>query len=84
MSYQVLIRSSAEKEMDALPVAFHKRIAAKIVSLGENPRPAGCKKLKGTDGYRIRIGNYRVVYTIDDKAVLVTVVGVGHRREVYR
>ena len=84
MSYQVLIRSSAEKEMGTLPNAFHKRISAKIASLGDNPRPSGCKKLNGTDGYRIRIGNYRVVYTIDDKAALVTVVGVGHRREVYR
>ena len=70
--------------MDILPNAFHKRIAAKIVGLGDNPRPSGCKKLSGTDGYRIRIGNYRVVYTIDDKAALVTVVGIGHRREVYR
>lgn len=84
MSYQILIRSSAEKEMNSLPHAFHKKIAAKIVSLGDNPRPPGCKKLSGTDGYRIRVGNYRVVYTIDDKADLVTVVGVGHRREVYR
>ena len=84
MPYQVLIRSSAEKEMDALPRAAHARVSAKISNLAENPRPAGCKKMKGTDGYRIRVGDYRVIYTVDDKIVLVTVVGVGHRREVYR
>lgn len=84
MSYRVLIRSSAERELDALPNTVHKRVAAKIVALGADPRPAGCKKLSGTDGYRIRIGDYRVVYTVDDKAVIVTVVGVGHRRDVYR
>ncbi len=84
MSYQVLIRSSAEKEMDALPHAAHARISAKIAGLALNPRPSGCKKLTGVDGYRIRVGDYRIIYTIDDKIVLVTVVGVGHRREVYR
>ncbi len=84
MPYQVLIRSSAEKEMDALPRAAHARISSKIARLAENPRPSGCKKLTGTDGYRIRVGDYRVIYTIDDRIVLVTVVGVGHRREVYR
>ncbi|MFI5346140.1 MAG: type II toxin-antitoxin system RelE/ParE family toxin [Elusimicrobiota bacterium] len=84
MAYQVLLRSSAEKEMDALPGPFHKKIALKILALAETPRPPGCKKLSGTNGYRIRIGNYRVVYTVDDKAAVVTVVGVGHRREIYR
>lgn len=61
--------------MDALPRAVHARISAKIASLAENPRPSGCKKLTGTDGYRIRVGDYRVIYTIDDKIVLVTVLG---------
>ena len=84
MTYQVLIRSSAEKEMDALPRAAHARIAAKISSLAGNPRLSGCKKLTGADGYRIRVGDYRVIYTVEDKIVLVTVVGVGHRRDVYR
>ena len=84
MSYQVVIRSSAEKEMDTLPGPFHKRTAAKIEGLAVNPRPTGCIKLSGTDGYRIRIGDYRVVYTVDDKASLVTVIGIGHRRDIYR
>lgn len=70
--------------MDGLPQSFHKRIAVRISGLAENPRPTGCQKLSGQDGYRIRIGDYRVVYTIDDKTSVVTVIAVGHRREIYR
>jgi len=84
VSYQVLIRSSAEKEMNDLSQSFHRRISVKIAGLGENPRPSGCQKLSGLDGYRIRVGNYRVVYTIDDKTSIVRVIAVGHRREIYR
>ena len=84
MKYQVQIISSAEKEMDKLPVLIHRRISRKILSLEDGPRPTGAKKLSGREEYRLRVGDYRVLYTIDDKGHVVTVIVVGHRREVYR
>ena len=54
-----------------------------ILNLAENPRPNGCKKLVGRDGYRIRIGNYRVIYEIFDAELLVDVIAVGHRKDIY-
>jgi len=84
VKYQVQIISSAEKEMDKLPVLIHRRISRKILSLEDGPRPTGAKKLSGREEYRLRVGDYRVVYTIDDKGHVVTVIVVGHRREVYR
>ncbi len=83
-AYRVLIKSAAEKEMDALSERLHKRISAKILRLAENPRPRGNRKLEGKDGYRFRVGAYRVLYTIEDGSRIVTVYAVGHRREVYR
>jgi mRNA interferase RelE/StbE len=83
-NYSVVIKSSAEKELDALEDAVFRRIDHKILALAENPRPAGCKKLKGyKDQWRIRIGDWRVVYLIDDLAKRVSVTRVAHRREVY-
>jgi len=84
VKYQVQIISSAEKEMDKLPVLIHRRISRKILSLEDGPRPTGAKKLSGREEYRLRVGDYRVLYTIDDKGHVVTVIVVGHRREVYR
>lgn len=83
-AYRPLIKSAAEKEMDALPDAIHKRVSAKILALAKGPRPPRSRKLQGTDGYRIGVGAYRVLYTIEDKERTVTVYSVGHRREVYR
>jgi mRNA interferase RelE/StbE len=84
VKYQVRIIPSAEKEMDKLPALIHRRISRKILSLEDNPRPTGAKKLSGREEYRLRVGDYRVVYTIDDKVHVLTVFAVGHRREVYR
>ena len=84
MSYAVEIKRSAEKEMDRLPDNIHKRISNKILSLETNPRPPGNKKLQGEDGYRLRVGNYRVLYTVDDQTSHVFVYSVAHRREAYR
>ncbi|MDE1163253.1 MAG: type II toxin-antitoxin system RelE/ParE family toxin [Acidobacteriaceae bacterium] len=82
--YVVEIKQSARKELERLPNALIARIFAKIEALQDDPRPAGCKKLKGDEAtYRIRIGDYRVVYTIDDGKILVTVIRIRHRREVY-
>jgi mRNA interferase RelE/StbE len=83
-NYSVVIKSSAQKELDALDEAVFRRIDRKILALIENPRPAGCKKLKGyKDHWRIRIGDWRVIYLIDDSANRVSITRVAHRREVY-
>jgi mRNA interferase RelE/StbE len=70
--------------MDRLPSEVHRRISEKILTLEDNPRPSGSQKLRGEENYRLRVGDYRVLYTIDDKARRVLVYGVAHRREAYR
>ncbi len=82
--YSVRIKPSATKELEKVPVEHRRRIATRILSLAENPRPYGCEKLTGDDLYRIRQGDYRVVYSIEDDVLIVLVVRVGHRRDVYR
>jgi mRNA interferase RelE/StbE len=82
--YCLEIKPSAGKELDGLDNALFARIDRKIVSLADIPRPAGCKKLRGyKDLWRIRVGDYRVVYRLDDAKALVTIVRVAHRKEVY-
>ena len=83
-SYNVLIKRSAAKELEALPPTDRRRIAGKIQALGRDPRPPGVEKLSSQDRYRIRQGPYRVLTAIDDHARTVTVVKIGHRRDVYR
>ncbi len=84
MSYDIHIKSSAERDMDALKGVIYERILQRILKLKENPRPRGCKKLSGKDEYRLRVGNYRILYAIDDKNLKVEIVAEGHRRDVYR
>ena len=75
---------SARKELEALPDIVLERAAIKIGSLGASPRPSGCKKLKGRkDQWRIRVGDWRIVYIIDDAFRMVQVTRIAHRREVY-
>jgi len=82
--YSLEIKHSAQRELDALDDAVFKRIDRKILALADIPRPAGCKKLRGyKDQWRVRVGDWRVVYLIDDEAKLVTITRVAHRREVY-
>jgi len=82
--YSLEIKQSAQKELDALDDALFTRIDRKILALADNPRPAGCKKLKGyKDQWRVRVGDWRVVYIIDDAARLVSITRIAHRREVY-
>ena len=79
------IKQSAQKELDALDDTVFKRIDRKILALADNPRPAGCKRLKGfKDQWRIRVGDWRVLYIIDAETKTVTVMHVAHRREVYQ
>ena len=82
--YSVLIKKSATKELEAVPRKDREKLIAKIRSLANNPRPDGSEKLAGDDKYRIRQGVYRVLYEVDDTTIVVTVVRVAHRREVYR
>jgi mRNA interferase RelE/StbE len=84
MAYDVFLKRSAEKELDRLPTNIHDRIIEHLVSLKEEPRPVGAKKLRGREGYRIRVGAYRILYVVDDSAKKVEVFSVAHRREVYR
>ena len=84
MKYTLLVGRSAEKELDRLPPPMHARLSTRILSLEDNPRPKGCKKLSGRQEYRVRVGDYRIVYAIDDDARTVKVTAVGHRGEVYR
>ena len=85
MSYRVVIASRARKELEAIPSPAFDAIQKKMLALGEDPRPPGCKKLKGDNRtWRIRSGNYRVLYQVDDSEKIVTVIGVGHRKEIYR
>jgi mRNA interferase RelE/StbE len=82
--YSLEIKQSAQKELDPLDEVLFIRIDRKILALAENPRPAGCKKLKGyKDLWRVRAGDWRVLYIINDAAKLVTITRIAHRREVY-
>ena len=83
--YSVLIKPSARKELEAVDLKKDRqRIVAAILSLADDPRPSGCRKLSGKDKYRIRCGDYRVVYSVLDVILVVTIVKVGHRSDVYR
>lgn len=83
-SYSVLLKRSAAKELEGLPLKDRRRVAARIGALGDEPRPPGVEKISGQEKYRIRQGDCRVLYTIDDAALAVTVVKIGHRGDVYR
>ncbi len=83
--YKVALTESSVKELSSLPGSAVARIAARIEKLADNPRPSGCKKLKGgVNEWRIRIGDYRVIYTIEDTAKAVDVTRIAHRKEVYK
>ncbi|MFI5380419.1 MAG: type II toxin-antitoxin system RelE/ParE family toxin [Tepidisphaerales bacterium] len=85
MSYAVLISAVARRAIGDLPANVRARVDRAILALADEPRPHGCVKLAGTsNGWRIRVGDWRVLYTIEDERLVVLVVDVGHRREVYR
>jgi mRNA interferase RelE/StbE len=85
MSYEVIIPKPVQKQLSKLPEDIRKLISEKILLLTEDPRPTGVKKLKGFDNeYRIRIGDYRVRYEVDDKALMVLVLHCKNRKDVYR
>lgn len=83
--YKVSIKRSAVKEIEAIPQKKERqRIIRRIGQLAEDPHPPGPKKLSGNNKYRVRQGSYRIVYSIEDKELIVIVVKVGHRKDVYR
>jgi mRNA interferase RelE/StbE len=83
MNYAVSILRRAQKELGQLSSPSFERVCDAIQALAGNPRPPGCRKLVGRDGWRIRVGDYRVIYEIDDSARTVLVLHVGHRRNIY-
>ncbi len=83
--YAVLLEAAAERSLRRLDAAVFPRVASALRSLADNPRPHGCRKLTGSDrDWRIRVGDYRVVYELDDRAHEVRVMRIRHRREAYR
>ena len=83
-SYRVGIKRTAAKELEELPRKDRSRVVVRIRALAADPRPRGCEKLSGEEKYRIRQGSLRILYEIDDRLSAVTIVKIGHRRDVYR
>jgi len=84
MKYTVFVERYAQKQILKLDKQIIPIIKSAIAGLAENPRPYGYKKLKGEEAYRIRVGDYRVIYEINDTIVIITVVSVGHRKNIYK
>ena len=83
--HEVLLTPQAEKDLKRLPAETFRRVIGDIKSLAQTPRPSGCRKLSGSHGeYRIRVGDQRILYEVDDAAQEVRVLRIRHRREVYR
>jgi mRNA interferase RelE/StbE len=84
MSYLIFLKKSAEKEIDYLPKKVYSKMINKLNSLSKEPRPVGIKKLKNLEGYRLRIGDYRVLYMVDDSLKKVEIYSIAHRKDVYK
>ena len=83
--YSIEIKKPAQKALLSLPAPIVKQISKLIDSLRDNPLPNGCKKLSGTDNaYRVRVGDYRIVYTIIKNRLIIEIIKIGHRKDVYR
>lgn len=84
MSYQIFIKPAARRQLKKLTRTVQQELITRIESLSANPRPSSCKKLKGRqDQYRLRVGDYWIIYSIEDISLIVRVIKVGHRRDVY-
>lgn len=82
--YEILLSKAARKQLAALPIVIHDKIIENISELATIARPPGCKKLKGyKNAWRIRIGDYRVIYEVDDKVLHILVIAIGHRKNIY-
>lgn len=83
-SYNLLIKPSAAKELEAVPLKKRRLLVSRLGRLSSDPRPLGSEKIAGTDRYRLRQGDYRAVYEVQDQKLQVIIVKIGHRRDVYR
>jgi len=81
--YTITITKTAQKQLDKLSENIADILIEAIQQLAINPRPAGCKKLKGREGYRVRKGNYRIIYDIFDNILTINIIAVGHRKDIY-
>jgi mRNA interferase RelE/StbE len=84
VAYEIETEPSVLRDLRRIQAADLRRITQKVDGLADDPRPAGCEKLSGSEAYRIRSGNFRIVYTVDDEQQVVTVTRIRHRRDVYR
>ncbi len=84
MTYTIQIERSAQKQLAKINSPFFEAISEKILLLEKDPRPPGCKKLTGRESWRIRVGDYRVIYNISDHILLIMVIDIDHRKQVYR
>ncbi len=84
MNYRIIFTKSVLKKLESIPNKIYLKIRQAFNMLKENPRPIGCKKLTNEEGYRIRVENYRILYTVDDKNIIVNIYKVGQRKDVYR
>ena len=84
MTYEIRIRPAAVRALRAIARADRERVQAAIALLAQDPRPPNARRLTGRPGYRVRVGDNRILYTVDDGVLLIVVVTLGHRREVYR
>ncbi len=82
--YKIYFRDSVEKDFKPIPKKDLRKILHRIESLATQPRPSGCEKLTGQERYRVRQGQYRIVYSVQDKELTIWIVKVGHRKDVYR
>ena len=84
MNYKIYIERSAQKALSKIPTRDQNRIIESIQNLSDNPRPSNTKKLTGKSAWRIRIGNYRVIYEIVDDRLIIIVISIGHRKDIYK
>jgi len=84
VSYQVILKRSAERKLDTIRGKLFGHIKRKLLALEDNPRPFGVEKLHGQEGYRLRVGDHRILYLINDAMKRVEVIAIRHRREAYR
>ena len=84
MTYSVWVLRRAQKELAQLPRDSYNQVRDRILALADGPKPSGCRKLTGREGWRLRVGDFRVLYEIDDESKRVTILHVGHRRDIYR
>ncbi len=83
MDYQIHINKTAIKALEKVPEPFYSNIKTAIYQLAKNPRPNGYIKLKGRNAFRIRVGNYRIIYEIIDKELIIEIINLGHRKDIY-